>query len=217
MQILFEDAHIVVCIKPYGIVSQSSKDGRDMVSELSRMLGCEIYPVHRLDRETGGVMVYAKTGTAAAKLCTDVAQRRLQKTYLAIVHGAFPEKAGELCDLLFRDQKRNKSFVVTRQRKGVKQAVLQYETLQTTVSPFGELTLLRIRLITGRTHQIRVQFSSRKFPLLGDGRYGAADAAGKMGLWSYAISFAHPVTGERLQFSAAPQDNDGFDCFSVEY
>lgn len=204
MQILFEDKNIVVCVKPHGVISQSSPDGKDMVAQLSAELGCDIYPVHRLDRETGGVMVYAKTATAAAKLCDDVANRRLQKTYLALVQGAFPDENGEMRDLLFRDQKRNKSFVVTKQRKGVKEAILRYEKLKSDAN----VSLMKVTLITGRTHQIRVQFASRGYPLLGDRRYGG-NAAKCLGLWAHTLAFPHPMTGETLTFSAAP---DSFDA-----
>ena len=210
MHILFEDRNIVVCVKPHGIVSQSSHDGKDMIAQLSAQLGCDIHPVHRLDKETGGVMVYAKTAKAAAKLCDDVANRRLQKTYLAIVKGEFPDENGEMRDLLFRDQKRNKSFVVTRQRKGVKEAVLQYEKL----SSDDGVSLMKVTLITGRTHQIRVQFASRGYPLVGDRRYGG-DTAPCLGLWAHTLSFPHPATGETLTFFADPTDSEAFRSIDI--
>lgn len=205
MQILFEDNAVVVCIKPHGIISQSSPDGKDMVAALAAQLGCEIYPVHRLDKETGGVMVYAKTAQAAAKLSADVAAGRLHKTYLAVVKGDFPNEQGEMRDLLFRDQKRNKSFVVTRQRKGVKEAVLQYKKL----CSHDGVSVMKVTLITGRTHQIRVQFASRGYPLIGDRRYGG-DTAPCLGLWARTLSFPHPTTSEMLTFSAEPTDSAVF-------
>lgn len=211
MNILFEDADIVVCVKPHGVISQSAPDGKDMIGLLEARMGCKVYPVHRLDRETGGVMVYAKTPAAAAKLCRDVAAHKLHKEYLAVVHKDFPFEQGELHDLLFRDQKRNKSYVVDRQRKGVKEAILQYEKIKTAVSPFGEITLLKIVLITGRTHQIRAQFAGRGYPLLGDRRYGAKDTAENMGLWSHTLIFDHPTNGKQLSFTFEPQNSAAFE------
>jgi 23S rRNA pseudouridine1911/1915/1917 synthase len=176
-----------------------------MVAALAAQLGCEIYPVHRLDKETGGVMVYAKTAQAAAKLSADVAAGRLQKTYLAVVKGDFPNEQGEMRDLLFRDQQRNKSFVVQRQRKGVKEAILQYERLESR----DALSLMKVTLVTGRTHQIRVQFASRGYPLIGDRRYGG-NTAPCLALWAHTLSFPHPITDTVLTFSAAPTDSAVF-------
>lgn len=207
MEILFEDSNIIVCVKPVGIISQSdSGGGESMISLLQAQTGAEIFPLHRLDRETGGVMVYAKTKAAAAKLSRDIAERRLCKEYLAMIHGV-PEKSDDtLCDLLFKDSRKNKSYVVSRERKGVKQAKLLYY-LKDKKQIDGEwYSLVEIKLFTGRTHQIRVQFSHRKIPLAGDKKYGARDNFSELGLWSYKLEFAHPETHEILNFISPPQN-----------
>lgn len=207
MEILFEDSNIIVCVKPVGIISQSdSGGGESMISMLQNHTGGAIFPLHRLDRETGGVMVYAKTKAAAASLSRDIAERRFCKEYLAMIHGV-PEKSDDtLCDLLFKDSRKNKSYVVSRERKGVKQAKLLYY-LKDKKQIDGEwYSLVEIKLFTGRTHQIRVQFSHRKMPLAGDKKYGARDNFSELGLWSYKLEFAHPETHERLIFTSPPQN-----------
>ncbi len=207
MKILFSDEHIAVCIKPRGVVSQGDVVGREnMLCLLEEVLGGPIYPLHRLDREVGGVMVYAKSKTAAANLSRDIAEHRFKKEYLALVHGVPETKNGEMKDLLFKDSSKNKSFVVKRERKGVKKASLEYELLNTVDTENGPLSVMRVLLHTGRTHQIRVQFASRKMPLVGDRKYGARDNFSVLGLWSYKISFSHPITKELLSFSAEPDE-----------
>jgi len=199
ISVVFEDKSVIVCVKEPGILSQPSPScSESMLSLLSAQCSGEVYPVHRLDRETGGLMVFARTQSAAAKLSAAIAEKRFQKEYLCIVQGHPAEAAGTLRDLLFKDSTRGKSFVVQRIRKGVKEAVLDYETL----SAGKEHTLLRIRLHTGRTHQIRVQFSSRKLPLAGDRKYGGSGDG--LALWSYALSFPHPVSKKLLSFTLLP-------------
>ncbi len=198
MEILYSDEYIVVCIKPVGILSQAdSSGGESMITELSKMYGCEIYPLHRLDKGVSGVMVYAKTKFAAAKLSCDIAEHRFKKEYLAVVHGII-DGSGEMVDLLFKDSRKNKSFVVKSMRKGVKEARLSYEALKTNEN----CSLVRVLLHTGRTHQIRVQFASRKMPLLGDKKYGAADNFENIALLSYRLTFTHPKTGKEMVFTA---------------
>ncbi len=198
MKILFEDKSIIVCIKDRGLLSQADDRGaKNMITELSLVTGGEIYPLHRLDREVGGVMVYAKTKQAAAKLSRDITEHRFIKEYVALIHGKPETESGEMSDLLFKDSKKNKSFVVKRERKGVKRALLEYTLLETK----GDYSTVLVRLHTGRTHQIRVQFASRKMPLVGDKKYGAKDSAENIGLWSYGITFNHPLTGESLCFT----------------
>ncbi len=198
MEVLYSDEHIVVCIKPVGILSQADSLGSEsMITLLSKMYGCEIYPLHRLDKGVSGVMVYAKTKFAAAKLSQDIAEHRFKKEYLAVVHGV-PENSGEMVDLLFKDSRKNKSFVVDRKRKGVKEASLQYKLIKTD----GQNSLVEILLHTGRTHQIRVQFAFRKMSLLGDKKYGADDDYNNIALFSYRISFNHPKTNEQITFKA---------------
>ncbi len=207
MKILFQDKNIAVCFKPAGIVSQSTDGGRDMIALLNEefALGGEnaqAYPVHRLDKETAGVMVYAKNSKSAAALSKQAEQNSIKKHYYAVVQGVPVEKSGVLKDLLFRDKQKNKTYTVRRMRKGVREASLEYNVI-------GEkegLALLDILLHTGRTHQIRVQFASRKMPLCGDGKYGGG--SGKLALFAHTLEFTHPVSGEKMTFSATPDKNE---------
>jgi len=201
MKILFEDENLIVCVKPRGLLSQSDDKGREnMISLLSDTLKSEIFPLHRLDKEVGGVMVYAKTRQSAANLSKQIAEHNFKKQYIAMIHGKPTEREGNFFDLLFKDSKKNKSFVVKKERKGVKPASLDYETL----SSDDNTSKVLITLHTGRTHQIRVQFASRKMPLIGDKKYGASDDEKIIGLWSYKITFTHPVTKEALSFTCDP-------------
>ena len=187
MEILYSDPEIVVCVKPVGMDSEH---------EVPQALGGEIYPVHRLDKNVGGVMVYAKKKTAAAALSKAVQEGTMVKEYVAMVHGAPPE-AGDWEDLLWKDSAKNKVFVVKRERRGVKKARLEYKRLRE-----GETSLVRIRLHTGRSHQIRVQFSSRGFPLVGDHKYGSRDEKSEPMLFSCCLSF--PYKGRTLRFEKLP-------------
>lgn len=195
-EILYSDSDIAVIIKPAGVISE---DGEGSVPALIReALGVnDVYTIHRLDREVSGVMVYALSKRAAAALSRAVAENALEKIYLAVVHGAPDEQSGVYTDLLFKDSKKNKSYVVTRERKGVRRAELSYETLCVK----GEKSLVRIKLHTGRSHQIRVQFSSRKMPLVGDRKYGSEEKC-NIALFSHSISF--PYKGKVVTFSKAP-------------
>lgn len=207
MEILYEDSSVIVIIKPQGVLSQSDKTGGEsMITKLQAYTGGEVYPVHRLDKETGGVMVYAKTKKAAAKLSGDISEHRFYKEYLALVHGVPEENSGTLCDLLFHDRAKNKSYVAKRERKGVKKAELYYELLETVEKDGEKYSLLRVVLHTGRTHQIRVQLASRKMPLSGDRKYGAKDGFNLLGLWAYSLEFIHPKTLENMAFTALPQN-----------
>lgn len=202
--ILYEDGHVIVAVKPAGIESQSSKDGSDMIAILSAHTGTQIYPVHRLDRGTEGITVYAKTQSAAASLSDAFASGATDKTYLAVLCGVPSEAEGTYEDLLYHDKTKNKSYVVDRKRAGVKRASLSYKTI---TSEDG-LTLVRVKLHTGRTHQIRVQFASRKTPLLGDTRYGGTPhpsvAKGAFALAAVSLSFPHPSKKEKMTFSIIP-------------
>ena len=198
MKILYSDDYIVVCIKPVGILSQEdSNGGTSMITELSALYSCEIYPLHRLDKGVSGVMVYAKNKFAASELSRDIAEHRFKKEYLAVVKGT-PDQSGEMVDLLFKDSRKNKSFVVKSMRKGVKEARLSYWCLKTNENK----SAVRVLLHTGRTPQIRVQFSSRKMPLLGDKKYGGDVNYNDIALLSYRLTFAHPKTKEELVFVA---------------
>ena len=193
IEILQETKTSVVCVKPVGIAAQGT-DAQALPQLLAAQLGCEVYPVHRLDQTVGGVMVYAKTAKEAARLTQSMGEGGMQKTYLAVLTGCPEETSGTLEDLLFHDRVKNKTYVVRRPRGGVKKAVLSYEIL----AEAEGLSLARVRLQTGRTHQIRVQFASRGFPLCGDRKYGAR-SSGALALYSYRISFPHE--GKRLLFT----------------
>lgn len=206
--ILFQDECLAVCLKPPGTLSQDGPGG-SLPSMLREQLGCGIFPVHRLDREAGGVMVYAKTSRAAGALSQEIAQGRFQKRYLCVTQGAPEDSEGIYRDLLLHDKARNKSFVVGRMRGGVKEASLEYQTL----SVQDGQALVSVRLHTGRTHQIRVQFASRGTPLLGDRKYGGGEGA--LMLWSCALGFYHPKKGSLLTFTAPPR-GDRWDVFQTE-
>ena len=191
MEILFSDKQIVVCVKPVGLDSE-----QQVPDALKETLGGEIYPIHRLDKNVGGVMVYARTKQAAANLSKAVQEGSMMKEYVAMVHGTPPEN-GDWEDLLWKDSKKNKVFVVKRQRGGVKKARLEFKRLTA-----GETSLVHVRLHTGRSHQIRVQFSSRGFPLVGDHKYGSRDEKTEPMLFSCRISF--PYRGETAVFEKLP-------------
>ena len=191
MEILYSDRDLAVCIKPVGLDSESQ-----VPAALKEELGGEIFTVHRLDKNVGGVMVYARTKAAAAALSKAIQEGTMVKEYVALVHGTPPE-SGDWEDLLWKDAKKNKVFVVKRQRAGVKAARLEFRTLRT-----GENSLVRIRLHTGRSHQIRVQFSSRGFPLVGDHKYGSRDELTEPRLFSCCIHF--PWRKEVKVFEAFP-------------
>ena len=198
-RILYQDAHIVVVRKPYGVLSESHNSQPNLPAILREICGCEVYPVHRLDKTTEGLMVYAKTRQAAAQLSDAIRRGEVEKIYLALVEG-LADEAGQMTDLLYFDRQKGKSYVVRRERRGVKPASLSYERLKITEQDGRTLSLVRIRLQTGRTHQIRVQFASRKMPLVGDRRYGSHVPAEHIALCAAELRFCHPVTGEEMAF-----------------
>ena len=191
MTILFSDRDLAVCTKPVGLDAEL-----EVPQALKEQLGGEIYPIHRLDKNVGGVMVYARNKKAAAALSKSVQEGTMVKEYVALVHGTPPE-SGDWEDLLWKDSRQNKVFVVKRQRTGVKKARLEYHVLRS-----GPESLVRVRLHTGRSHQIRVQFSSRGFPLVGDHKYGSRDPRTEPMLFSCCICF--PWNGKERIYEASP-------------
>lgn len=210
-EILYADAAVAVVVKPAGVLSQGDAEDA-MPALLQKRLGGAIFPVHRLDQPTGGVMVYARSQDAAAKLSAQMQSEAFGKEYLAVLDGTPEPAEGELHDLLFFDRQKGKSYAVRRKRAGVKDARLAYRVL----AQAEGLTLVRVRLFTGRTHQIRVQFSSRGWPLTGDGKYGSRNNRCAPALWSAELHFAHPVTGETLTFRSQPPEAYPWTLFSPD-
>lgn len=198
MKILYEDKNVVVVIKPPEILSQFSETEENAVTILKEKTGSDIFVISRLDRNVGGVMVYTKNSKAAAELTRQMQSGEFKKEYIAAVYGCPEEDRGVFQDLLFKDSRKNKSFVVKKERKGVKKASLEYEV----VEKRDGISIVKIRLHTGRTHQIRVQFASRKMPLIGDGKYGAKDNVKNIGLFCREVTFVNPLTKEIQTFSA---------------
>ena len=222
MKILYEDRHLILCEKPVGVLSQRGKEGEsDMLSLLDAYLEekgerATAYVLHRLDESVGGLMVYAKHQKAAAAMSEIIARGDMIKEYLAVVEGDLADMGGEgeLFDLLFKDPGKNKSYVVKRVRKGVKEARLSYRTLGVAEKEGKTLTLVAVRLYTGRTHQIRVQFSSRRHPLVGDGRYGSKGGKAPA-LYSYKLTFTHPFTGKKISISAGMPSGTPWELFDI--
>ena len=220
MKILYEDKYLLVCEKPVGVESQvSSKNKTDMVALLSqyrREKGENAYigVVHRLDVGTGGAMIYSKREDMTGKLSALVQSGDYKKVYLAVVHGEPEENAGEMRDLLYHDKVKNKSYVCDKKRSGVKEAILNYRALGTVVAENGEKkSLVEVELITGRTHQIRVQFASRKMPLVGDGKYGSRDNRASCALWSHKVRFVHPITKKLIEVESLPHGDYPWELF----
>ena len=201
MDILYADDAVVVCIKPARVLSTDEPGG---LPELVRLaLGnpeADIRTVHRLDRVVSGVMVLARSAAAASELSRQVRENEFQKEYLAVLHGTPEKPNGTLTDLLYRDKARRMTMVSPEPGKGVQEAVLDYRTMESREG----LSLAAVRLHTGRTHQIRVQFASRGLPLVGERKYAILNDPCEIALWSHRIGFVHPLTGKRMEFSKQP-------------
>ena len=194
------DERIIVCIKPSGVLSTDEEGGLPQL--LQEQLGLEHRPrtVHRLDRVVSGLMVLARGAKSASILSEQVMGHSFGKEYLAVVHGCPAEKTGTLTDLLGRDKARKMTYVAQEPGKGIQEAVLDYEVL-------GEaegMSLVRIVLHTGRTHQIRVQFASREMPLVGERKYSTMEDPCTIALWSHRLRFDHPFTKEPMDIQANP-------------
>lgn len=201
MELVYQDSDIVVCIKPARVLSTDEPGG---VPELVRAaLGDEkaqVRTVHRLDRVVSGLMVLARNADAASELSRQIREHAFQKEYLAVIHGCPDSESGRFCDLLFRNKQERKTYIVHEPAKGVQEAVLDYAVLGRT----EELSKVHIVLQTGRTHQIRAQFSGRGMPLVGDRKYSLLDDQCEIALWSHRLVFRHPATGKTVEFSMEP-------------
>ena len=212
--ILYEDNHIIVVLKPQMVACcpDESRDNNllDMVKEYIKIRynkpgNVYVGLVHRLDRPTGGVMVYAKTSKAAARLTDGLQNGEFEKKYLTVLCGAMSEERGTLVNFLKKNTVNNMVYICTETEEGAKLAKLDYKVLETK----SKYTLAEVRLHTGRTHQIRVQMAGISHPVYGDMRYGGALAQkGKLALWAYSLSFLHPTTKERLKFIAFPPETE---------
>lgn len=218
MQILYEDNYLLVAEKPQGMLSQSDASGdEDLLSLLRVRAGDDPYPpeaVHRLDRGTGGVILYAKGERMAAKLSAVLREHGMEKEYLAVITGTPSEPCGEMRDFLLHDRRRNLASVVPAGTRDAKEALLSYEILETAETDGVTLSLVKVRLHTGCTHQIRVQFASRGLPLLGDGKYGKG--GGRLHLWASRLAFPHPMRRkEILSLCSRPPAEDAWTRFSL--
>lgn len=221
IEILYADREVIAVRKPVGILSESSanRDGLpDLLAGKLRDMGqpTDLYPIHRLDKGVGGVLLLARAKSAAGALSADVAAHKVEKEYRAVIHDRPPEGAGEFFDLLFHDRTKNRSYVVNRMRRGVKDARLEYRVLSSADTEDGSLTLVSVILGTGRTHQIRVQFSSRQLPLWGDDRYGRREK-GDIALYCRRIAFTHPKTGKRTEIVAPCPDAFPWTLFDANF
>ena len=211
ISVLYQDDAIIVAIKPAGILSQESADGKDSLPlRLKQQSGGDIRCVHRLDRETAGVMVFARGKAAAAELSRLIAEQQFEKEYLLLTQKAPNPPNGTMEDLLFFDRQKNKVFPVKRKRGGVKSAFLSYETLAVK----DGVVLIKAMPKTGRTHQIRVQFASRQMPLVGDRKYGGN--GNDLALFCSSLSFCHPITKTAMKFSAQPESKGMWELMQTE-
>lgn len=201
MKLIHVDKDIVVCIKPARVLSTDEPGGLpELVRETLGDPKADIRTVHRLDRVVSGVMVLARNAKAASELSRQIREDAFEKEYLAVVHGCPTESKGTLTDLLWRDKARKMTMVADDPGKGVQEAILDYRVLATT----GNLSKVQIALRTGRTHQIRVQFSSRGMPLVGERKYAVLEDPCEIALWSHRIGFTHPGTGQWVAFFQEP-------------
>ena len=211
VKVIYEDNHLLIVEKPVNILSQGDDtNDKDMVNLLKQYIkekynkpgNVFIGLVHRLDRPVGGVMVFAKTSKAASRLSDQIRNKTFKKTYRAVIHGTMDKEESILKDYLYKNKKTNMVSVVNKNHKEAKNAELSYKTLDTK----NRLSLVEIDLKTGRPHQIRVQFSSRKHPLFGDQRYGQGvnKVGQQISLWSYKIEIQHPTTKEKMEFICEP-------------
>ncbi len=203
MNVLYLDDDIIVCVKPPRVLSTDEPGGMpELIREYLQDSDADVRTVHRLDRVVSGLMVLARNAYSASELSRQIREDEFSKEYLAVVHGHPDAPQGTLRDLLLRNKQERKTYVVEAPGKGVQEAILRYQTQNCT----DDLTRVKIQLITGRTHQIRAQFSSRNMPLVGDRKYSTLDDDCEIALWSYSLGFTHPRTGEKMTFTQNPPD-----------
>ena len=201
MEMIYLDKDILVCVKPARVLSTDEPGGLpDLLRQGLRDPGADIRTVHRLDRVVSGLMVLARNAKAASELSRQIRDNEFEKEYMAVIHGVPEEASGTLRDLLGRDKARRMTFVASEPGKGIQEAVLDYRVL----ASCDGLSRVRVRLHTGRTHQIRVQFASRGMALVGERKYDTREDPCEIALWSCFLGFSHPVTGERMEFSLEP-------------
>lgn len=221
IKILYEDNHLLSVVKPANIPVQQDKSGdvdllnllkADIKARYNKPGNVFLGLVHRLDRPVGGVMVFARTSKAASRLSAQIREHKMGKTYLCVVKGCPDELAGQLTDFLLKDTKTNTVKVVPPGTCGAKQAVLEYEVLEY----INGLSLVKVNLLTGRSHQIRVQMANNGTPLFGDSKYGhITEGRENLALWSYELSVEHPTKKERMSFSSPPPDIYPWNLFSM--
>ncbi len=201
MNIIYQDKDIIVCVKPPRVLSTDEPGGLpDLIRQELGDPNANVRTVHRLDRTVSGLMVLARRSKAASELSRQIREGEFHKEYLAVIHGTTEEDAAELQDLLLRNKQERKTYLVTESGKDVQEARLSYQVLNRA----QDLTRVRIQLHTGRTHQIRAQFSGRGWPLAGDRKYGIPDEAEEIALWSYRLAFHHPYSGKPMEFILEP-------------
>ena len=203
MELIYVDDDILVCLKPARVLSTDEPGGvPDLAREALGDESADMRTVHRLDRVVAGLMVLARNGKAASELSRQIRDNEFEKEYLAIVHGCPEEERGTLRDLLGRDKARKMTYVAPEMAKGIQEAVLDY----TVLGAASDMSRVKIRLHTGRTHQIRIQFASRGMPLVGERKYSELNDPCEIALWSYRIAFTHPRTGEKMEFIHQPPE-----------
>ena len=220
IKILYEDKYLIIVEKPIGVLSQlDSKGGDSMPYRISEYLaesGGYVGVLHRLDTTTGGVITYSKSEKHTGVFSNLVAGDGYFKEYLCVCEGEMTEECGLLTDFLYHDKVKNKSYVVKGERKGAKEAKLEYKVLAVGENKKGEkISLLSVHLLTGRTHQIRVQLASRGHALCGDGKYGSRDNGCSAALWSHRCEFLHPVTGKKISVLSKPSGDYPWDRFDI--
>lgn len=201
MELVYVDSAMVVCVKPGGVKSTDEPGGvPELVREALGDPKAEVRTVHRLDQVVSGLMVLARTEAAASELSRQIREQEFEKEYLAVIHGCPDEEQGTLRDLLYRDKARRMTFVANEPGKGVQEAVLDYRVLARN----QDMSRVAIRLHTGRTHQIRVQFASRGHALVGERKYSTLEDGCGIALWSCRLAMKHPLTAEPIEFTKEP-------------